>query len=585
MAEIIFNLKGNKTTIKCNINDKMKDIIEKFLKLIESKDDHFYYFYNGIRINKELTFNEQANDLDKERKKLNILVYNFKDKQNNILKPISKDIKCPECGENCFIDFKNFKIKLYGCKNNHINDNILLYVYEDIIQDETKLLCDICKDKNKGDFPENLFYICYTCNKNICPLCKSNHDNNHIVINYADRNYICNEHNETFNKYCKECNKDICIKCVNQHINHDIFDLNKILIDENNMTETVKELKDLTDKFKNKVSEIKIKLKKRIMVIMVNMLITYYNINNNIIHNFNKDKQNYHVLKNMNTFKKNIENLINDLNDIIDDDKELYDYSINYFYNINGDKYIGNFKNGLKEGYGVLFYDEEDELERISYEGHFQNDKQNGEGTIYWINCNYEGDWKDGIIEGKGVMKYDNGAKYEGEWKNGKFEGKGILYDYNGDIYEGDWRNYRREGKGVEYYNDGDIYKGDFKNDIREGYGIIYYNDGERYEGEWKNDEKEGKGIMHWLNGSKYEGDWVYNRREGKGIEYYNNGDKYEGEWKNDEREGKGKFFYNNGNKYVGDFKNGVRDGKGIMYYSNGDAKEGYWKNDIYEGL
>ena len=36
----------------------------------------------------------------------------------------------------------------------------------------------------------------------------------------------------------------------------------------------------------------------------------------------------------VNTLKKNIENLINDLNDIIDDDKELYDYSINYLLSL-----------------------------------------------------------------------------------------------------------------------------------------------------------------------------------------------------------------------------------------------------------
>ena len=42
----------------------------------------------------------------------------------------------------------------------------------------------------------NEFYICKTCNKNICPLCKSNHDKNHKIINYDDKDYICEKHKD-----------------------------------------------------------------------------------------------------------------------------------------------------------------------------------------------------------------------------------------------------------------------------------------------------------------------------------------------------------------------------------------------------
>ena len=34
MAEVIFNLEGNITVIQCDLNDKMKDIIDKFLIII-----------------------------------------------------------------------------------------------------------------------------------------------------------------------------------------------------------------------------------------------------------------------------------------------------------------------------------------------------------------------------------------------------------------------------------------------------------------------------------------------------------------------------------------------------------------------
>ena len=102
MAEIKFAYEGSNTNIQCDINDKIKDIIKKFLKKInKDENSNLYYLYNGGKINKELTFNEQANDLDKNRKKMNVLVYNNLEeyKKNNEI--ISKDIICLDCKENC----------------------------------------------------------------------------------------------------------------------------------------------------------------------------------------------------------------------------------------------------------------------------------------------------------------------------------------------------------------------------------------------------------------------------------------------------------------------------------------------------
>ena len=86
----------------------MKDIIDKFLIKIENKENNLYYLYNGTKINYELTFNEQANDIDKNRKKMNIIVTKSEDAQNIIKEIVSKDVICPECRENSLIDFDNF---------------------------------------------------------------------------------------------------------------------------------------------------------------------------------------------------------------------------------------------------------------------------------------------------------------------------------------------------------------------------------------------------------------------------------------------------------------------------------------------
>ena len=36
----------------------------------------------------------------------------------------SNNIICPNCNENCIRDINDYKIKLYGCDNNHTNNNI-----------------------------------------------------------------------------------------------------------------------------------------------------------------------------------------------------------------------------------------------------------------------------------------------------------------------------------------------------------------------------------------------------------------------------------------------------------------------------
>ena len=106
---------------------------------------------------------------------------------------------------------KDYKIELYDCKNNHKIDNILLEEYENTQKiDISKIKCNICKD-NKSESYNNIFYICNSCKINICPLCKSKHDKNHNIINYDQKEYICEIHNENYVKYCDTCKNNICM--------------------------------------------------------------------------------------------------------------------------------------------------------------------------------------------------------------------------------------------------------------------------------------------------------------------------------------------------------------------------------------
>ena len=206
---------------------------------------------------------------------------------------LSNDIICPECKENILLNIKNCKINLFGCKNNHNYYNILLNNFKaSQTIDLNAIICDICKENNKGNTHNNEFYICNTCNKNICPLCKSVHDKKHKIIIYDDKNFICRKHNETFNKYCKTCNDNICYICENKHKGHDIFEFGNILVEEDGLLKAKEDLKNIINKFKWKIHAIK-----EIFDLTVNLMDFYYKINDNIIENYNINKRNYHNLK------------------------------------------------------------------------------------------------------------------------------------------------------------------------------------------------------------------------------------------------------------------------------------------------
>ena len=216
MAEVIFNYEGTEIKIQCNIDDKIHNIINKFLVKIGNKENNlnFLYLYGGNSIKKELTFKQQANEIDKKRNKMNIVVNKLDENKKKLNEIISKDIICPICKESIFIDIKNFRISLHGCKNNHKIDDIQLNEYEGTQKiDISKIICEICHKNNKSNTHNNNFYECNTCNKNICPLCKSVHDLNHLIINYDDKKYVNKKNNEAFIKYCKKCYKNICILC------------------------------------------------------------------------------------------------------------------------------------------------------------------------------------------------------------------------------------------------------------------------------------------------------------------------------------------------------------------------------------
>jgi len=239
---------------------------------------------------------------------MNILVYDeMKTIINDNIKE-TKEVICPKCKENILIKIDDYRISMYNCKNNHKIENISIKEFDKLQKfDESKIICEICKINNKNKTYKNEMNYCLECKKIICPLCKSKHNSNHLIINYEDKNIICNEHNDKFTKYCNECKENICMKCAKEHKNHKGIYYGDIManIDNNN------EYKKYIDKLINNIDEIIKKLEE----VKENMNI-YYNKSNNIINNNNI---NYEILQNIKEFCDNNNKIIEDIKEIINE--------------------------------------------------------------------------------------------------------------------------------------------------------------------------------------------------------------------------------------------------------------------------
>ena len=303
-VEVVFNYNGHDTTIQIFSDEKMKDIINKFSEKTGTKTDSVFFIYNGsqININEDLSFSQQANEIDINRKKINILVSDI----NNNDEPktyeiISKNFICPECYENIILDIKDYKIN-YKCKNNHSKQQIMFDEYENLQKmDLTKIKCGQCEKCTKGDTFNNEFFYCFDCKKNICPLCKNSHDQKHGLFNYDDKNYNCEKHNEQFIEYCQECEKNLCFLCKNEHINHkNIINLQNMIIPKEELLNKFKITEDIIGEIKKTVDEIKKKLDN-----FINIIGTLYKINKNFVDNYEVKNRNYEILQNLKEISNN----------------------------------------------------------------------------------------------------------------------------------------------------------------------------------------------------------------------------------------------------------------------------------------
>ena len=144
--------------------------------------------------------------------------------------------------------------------------------------------------------------------------------------------------------------------------------------------------------------------------------------------------------------------------------------------NKNGDVYKGQFKNNKAHGYGTFTI----KIFGYKYTGKFKDGKQHGHGReTSYIELNpsdtviYIGEFKNGEKQGKGtfegkIKEPKSRIYYTGEWKNNLWHGQGKLI-YTSAIervrYEGEFKEGQQHGQGTVYKNGKLFGKGIWEND------------------------------------------------------------------------------------------------------------------------
>ena len=209
---IIFICNGDEYSIKSQINELIKNIYIKYEETKGLNHEEVCYLYNGNVIDENSTIENMINK-DEKQNEMKLLAYDFKEDEYDDLLVQSKEIICPSCKEICEINFSDYKISLGNCKNGHYFKDILLNEFNDFQKiKEKKILCDNCNNNKMEAFKNEFFKCCY-CNKNLCPLCKNNHNNKHIIIEYDNKNNLCNQHGKRIILYCKDCKQNLCDLC------------------------------------------------------------------------------------------------------------------------------------------------------------------------------------------------------------------------------------------------------------------------------------------------------------------------------------------------------------------------------------
>ena len=254
MITIEFNFNQKITIIKANLSDPFQIPLNQFSKKTLIPLDSLNFIANYLPIKPENTIKSHMSIIDIQNGKLNVIVDVAIENNKNKVNVQPNDIICPECKEPCRIKIEDYHVKLFKCINGHITNGIRIddfYKTQEI--NNSSIICGQCKIKNKGNATNDEFYKCFTCKIDLCLLCKADHDSNHNIIKYDQKNYICPKHIDTYIKYCKDCSINICHACEMDHNKHKIISLEDFKPDIEKAKKRLIEIKKEVEEFNKQI--------------------------------------------------------------------------------------------------------------------------------------------------------------------------------------------------------------------------------------------------------------------------------------------------------------------------------------------
>ncbi len=145
--------------------------------------------------------------------------------------------------------------------------------------------------------------------------------------------------------------------------------------------------------------------------------------------------------------------------------------------------------------------------EEATYVGERKNGLKHGKGLIIYPNGKYEGDWYEDEIHGHGKLFYEDGKiLYDGQWKKGMLDGYGMFQNFDPTMMENfNFMDFNTIGESWVKY------EGNFRNNGKHGLGTVYLVNGDKFFGHFQNDKLNGQGSYYKSNGEIICGKWIDN--------------------------------------------------------------------------
>ena len=312
-ATATFTFNKNSFKISCKSDQTMGQIFSQFATEFKVDKNDFEFYYNGKKI-------------DEDSKYISLTI------ANNIeitIKKKSKIMKCPSCiCNNCLIEIKNYKLNFSQCCHKHKEQKIFEEYEETQSINYDRIVCGGCNKKQINSLED--FYKCMECSALIgsamyyCENCQNEHAKsyNHNLKKYDEKYYYCSieDHYNEYVSYCTNCKLNLCVKCEESHDKtHEIKKLDQMIPDIIKIKENLNEIKKRTNNLKIIVLQIK-----NIMDHSLKIIEKYYDIAQDIIgkyESYNKNLKNYQVLGTIRCLSDSNEEIMNDLNTIIKENK------------------------------------------------------------------------------------------------------------------------------------------------------------------------------------------------------------------------------------------------------------------------